>query len=249
MTEGIEKILECPICLEQIKNPKMLPCQHSFCLKNCLQNLVDDFAFNQVMCPMCRGVYDVPLNGVFGFPNNYILQSLLEKQLEINESKNFNSNQAPLLVIEPQHKLKFVGPFTTPVATVMTLKNPSDRKICFKIKTSAPKCYYVKPNVGLIGAGKEVQIAVILQPFEYDTKEKNHHKFMVQSMFAPEYMDPNPDRYALRYSVWKNTDGNQVMDSMLKCVSVMPNNIPECLTQFGNFIFAFIIILILLHYF
>ena len=41
MAEGIEKILECPICLEQIKNPKMLPCQHSFCLKNCLENLVD----------------------------------------------------------------------------------------------------------------------------------------------------------------------------------------------------------------
>ena len=29
-------------------------------------------------------------------------------------------------------------------------------------------------------------IAVMLQPFEYDPKEKSKHKFMVQTMFAPE---------------------------------------------------------------
>ena len=28
--------------------------------------------------------------------------------------------------------------------------------------------------------------SVSLQPFEYDPLEKNKHKFMVQSMFAPE---------------------------------------------------------------
>ena len=29
-------------------------------------------------------------------------------------------------------------------------------------------------------------ILVMLQPFEYDPSEKNKHKFMVQSMFAPD---------------------------------------------------------------
>ena len=78
MAEGMEKILECPICLEQIKNPKMLPCQHSFCLKNCLENLMDDSTKDQLTCPMCRVVYDVPINGVTGFPNNYILHFIGE---------------------------------------------------------------------------------------------------------------------------------------------------------------------------
>ena len=32
----------------------------------------------------------------------------------------------------------------------------------------------------------EIAIAVSLQPFEYDPAEKNKHKFMVQSMFAPD---------------------------------------------------------------
>ena len=29
-------------------------------------------------------------------------------------------------------------------------------------------------------------VIVMLQPFEYDPKEKSKHKFMVQTMFAPE---------------------------------------------------------------
>lgn len=122
-----------------------------------------------------------------------------------------------VLVIEPQHELTFVGPFTLAVSAVMTLKNPSDRKVCFKIKTTAPKRYCVKPNSGVIDPKETVTIAVSLQPFDYDPQEKNRHKFMVQSMFAPEG-EINPD------TLWKETDGSQLMDSKLKCVFVMPEN-------------------------
>lgn len=33
---SVDEILECPICLERLKRPKMLPCQHTFCL-SCLE--------------------------------------------------------------------------------------------------------------------------------------------------------------------------------------------------------------------
>ena len=101
MAEGIEKILECPICLEQIKNPKMLPCQHSFCLKNCLENLVDGSSSTKnpvLICPLCREIFDVPINGVSGFPNNYILQNLLEKQIDTitqNQTKIIRMSKVP----------------------------------------------------------------------------------------------------------------------------------------------------------
>lgn len=127
------------------------------------------------------------------------------------------AKQDQVLIIEPQHELAFVGPFTTAVSAVMTLRNPSDRKVCFKIKTTAPKRYCVKPNSGVIDAKQAVQVAVSLQPFEYDPNEKNRHKFMVQAMFAPEG-EINPD------TLWKETDGSQLMDSKLKCVFVMPEN-------------------------
>jgi len=127
------------------------------------------------------------------------------------------AKQDQVLIIEPQHELAFVGPFTTAVSAVMTLRNPSDRKVCFKIKTTAPKRYCVKPNSGVIDPKQAVQVAVSLQPFEYDPNEKNRHKFMVQAMFAPEG-EINPD------TLWKETDGSQLMDSKLKCVFVMPEN-------------------------
>ena len=44
----------------------------------------------------------------------------------------------------------------------------------------------MKPNSGVVDPNTEVAIAVSLHPFEYAPAEKNKHKFMVQSMFAPD---------------------------------------------------------------
>ena len=51
------------------------------------------------------------------------------------------------------------GPFSQPVSSVMYLTNPSDRKVCFKIKTTAPKKYCVKPNSGVIDPDEKVKIS------------------------------------------------------------------------------------------
>lgn len=120
-----------------------------------------------------------------------------------------------VLKIKPPNELSFVGPFTQPVSSVMYLSNPSDRKVCFKIKTTAPKKYCVKPNSGVIDPDESVKISVSLQPFEYDPQDKNKHKFMVQSMYAPE-------GEIYQEQLWKEVDSSQLMDSKLKCVFVVP---------------------------
>jgi hypothetical protein len=53
----------------------------------------------------------------------------------------------------------FLGPFTQPVTSHMSLKNPTDKKILFKIKTTAPKKYCVRPNCGAIDPKSSVEIA------------------------------------------------------------------------------------------
>ncbi|XP_045431032.1 vesicle-associated membrane protein-associated protein B/C isoform X2 [Pipistrellus kuhlii] len=90
-----------------------------------------------------------------------------------------------VLSLEPQHELKFRGPFTDVVTTNLKLGNPTDRNVCFKVKTTAPRRYCVRPNSGIIDAGAAINVSVMLQPFDYDPNEKSKHKFMVQSMFAP----------------------------------------------------------------
>jgi hypothetical protein len=136
------------------------------------------------------------------------------------------SKPEQILQIDPPTELTFVGPFTTAVSSTMTLRNPSERKVCFKIKTTAPKRYCVKPNSGVIDPKQTVQIAVSLQPFEYEPQEKNRHKFMVQAMYAPDG-EINQD------TLWKETDGSQMMDSKLKCVFVMPEDSSNSQTSNG----------------
>ncbi|KAK2822683.1 hypothetical protein Q5P01_022748 [Channa striata] len=121
-----------------------------------------------------------------------------------------------ILVLDPPADLKFKGPFTDVVTTTLKLKNPSDRRVCFKVKTTAPRRYCVRPNSGVIEAGASVNISVMLQPFDYDPNEKSKHKFMVQTIFAP----PNvTDMDAL----WKDAKPDDLMDSKLRCVFELPS--------------------------
>jgi len=120
-----------------------------------------------------------------------------------------------LLTIDPAIELKFKGPFTQPVTSHMSLKNPTDKKILFKIKTTAPKKYCVRPNCGTIDPKSSVEIAICLQPFVFDPNEKNKHKFMVQSLVAPEG-EINAEQ------LWKDIPSEQVMDAKLRCTFEMP---------------------------
>ncbi|XP_008316273.1 vesicle-associated membrane protein-associated protein B/C isoform X2 [Cynoglossus semilaevis] len=122
-----------------------------------------------------------------------------------------------VLVLEPQHELKFRGPFTDVVTAILKLTNPTDRNVCFKVKTTAPRRYCVRPNSGIIDAGSSVNVSVMLQPFDYDPNEKSKHKFMVQSILAP-YMTDTTDMEG----VWKEAKPEDLMDSKLRCAFEMP---------------------------
>ncbi|XP_032289223.1 vesicle-associated membrane protein-associated protein B isoform X1 [Drosophila virilis] len=130
-------------------------------------------------------------------------------------------NKAPQfevpLTIEPEHELRFIGPFNRPVVTIMTLKNNSAMTLVFKIKTTAPKRYCVRPNIGKIAPYRSTQVEICLQPFMYDQQEKNKHKFMVQSVLAPQDADLTDLN-----KLWRELEPDQLMDAKLKCVFEMP---------------------------
>lgn len=126
------------------------------------------------------------------------------------------SKPEQVLQIEPHNELRFRGPFNTPVTSYMKLTNPSDKKVMFKIKTTAPKKYCVRPNSGTLEPNTSTEIAICLQPFLFDPAEKNKHKFMVQTVYAPDSGEINFDR------LWKEISADQLMDSKLKCVFEWP---------------------------
>ena len=73
----LEQLLTCAICLDRYRNPKLLPCHHTYCQEPCLDGLVD-YARRQIKCPECRAEHRIPYNGVQTFPTNVTLVRFLE---------------------------------------------------------------------------------------------------------------------------------------------------------------------------
>uniref|UniRef100_A0A7E4W0J1 RING-type domain-containing protein n=1 Tax=Panagrellus redivivus TaxID=6233 RepID=A0A7E4W0J1_PANRE len=81
--EKIEQLLTCAICLDRYKQPKLLPCHHSFCLP-CLESYADSVHRN-LKCPECRAEHAIPYDGVKSFQTNYTLTGFLDIHLEATD--------------------------------------------------------------------------------------------------------------------------------------------------------------------
>ena len=66
--------LTCPVCYELFKNPKYLPCYHSYC-EGCLEKMQVQ---SKIICPECRKEAKVPAGGVKELPNNFFINHLVD---------------------------------------------------------------------------------------------------------------------------------------------------------------------------
>lgn len=69
---------------------------------------------------------------------------------------------------------------SSPKATLDITNTQNDSNVAYKIKTTAPKLFVVKPIQGILGPGRTVQIEIQLQMKELSSNnEITKHKFMV----------------------------------------------------------------------
>ncbi|KAI0982638.1 hypothetical protein GJ496_000203 [Pomphorhynchus laevis] len=88
--ECFQLLLRCPICLEQYNDPRMLPCQHSFCLQ-CLEN-VSDTRWGR--CPVCRRLFRVPFCGGIGALDvNRTIVGLMESCKQQQQKRNCKQSE------------------------------------------------------------------------------------------------------------------------------------------------------------
>ncbi|CAI6338170.1 unnamed protein product [Periconia digitata] len=89
------------------------------------------------------------------------------------------------VVLEPA-ELGFKRPFQHEVTQNLRLRNPHSDPVAFKVKTTAPKQYCVRPNSGRIDPGQSVEVQILLQAMKEDPPPdaKCRDKFLVQSVLV-----------------------------------------------------------------
>ena len=78
---NLKKEAECPLCLETVKDPKTLPCLHSFCLL-CIDKHAG-YAKRKleatIKCPVCQACFQIPEGDTFsGLPTSFHLNRLVD---------------------------------------------------------------------------------------------------------------------------------------------------------------------------
>ncbi|QSS63725.1 MSP domain-containing protein [Histoplasma capsulatum] len=83
----------------------------------------------------------------------------------------------------PARLMRVTRPFNREVSQTLTIENNNDEPVAFKVKTTAPKSYCVRPNSGRIGAGERIDVQVLLQAMKDDKSVgASKDKFLVQSV-------------------------------------------------------------------
>ncbi|CAG8601086.1 4252_t:CDS:2, partial [Acaulospora colombiana] len=115
---------------------------------------------------------------------------------------------------------------------ILIVRNPNLQPVAFKVKTTAPKQYCVRPNSGRIEANQSVEVQVILQPMKEDPPPdfKCKDKFLVQSVAI------TPERETLSLQeLWSTIEKeakNSIKENKIRCVYLPPvtpvgNNLPS----------------------
>src|SRR6218665_1665470 len=88
--QQLREITECPICMSAFKDPRMLPCIHSFCFE-CLKRTAEAAEKkpgDRMPCPVCRKNFFIPADGVNGLQKNFFMENLLEFKITLQFSAN-----------------------------------------------------------------------------------------------------------------------------------------------------------------
>jgi len=118
------------------------------------------------------------------------------------------------LQLSPSSAITFQGDFTAKVSKAnLTLFNPTSTTVAYKVKTTAPRRYCVRPNSGKIISNDQATVNIMLQPSQ-NNEDLNKHKFMVQTIEVAD--DHNLEANSVE-DLFKNTPTSEVTSKKLIC--------------------------------
>ncbi|MED6121688.1 hypothetical protein PIB30_032457 [Stylosanthes scabra] len=130
-----------------------------------------------------------------------------------------------LLQIEPPH-LTFVFELKKQSSCLVHLSNNASHHVAFKIKTTSPKKYCVRPTIGVINPHASCDFTVTMQPQrsappDFQCKDK----FLIQSTIVP--VGTTPDQISSQF--FSKETSNYVEEKKLRVVLISPPSSPVLL--------------------
>lgn len=135
--------------------------------------------------------------------------------------------------LDPQ-ELGFRRPFNHEVTETLKLRNPHQDPVAFKVKTTAPKQYCVRPNSGRIEPGGHVEVQVLLQAMKEDPPPdaKCRDKFLVQSVLVTADKE-----FANVTAIWQNvekTAKSSIQERKIRVNFLAPSGASQAVNGVGS---------------
>jgi hypothetical protein len=132
-------------------------------------------------------------------------------------------NTGELLSIQPE-ELQFPFELKKQISCAMQLTNKTNNYVAFKVKTTNPKKYCVRPNTGIVLPNSTCDVVVTMQaqkeaPPDMQCKDK----FLLQSAVA----SPGATTKDITTEMFNKESGNQIEECKLKVTYVSPPQPPS----------------------
>ncbi|KAF9173726.1 phosphatidylinositol-binding protein scs2 [Mortierella sp. AD011] len=124
--------------------------------------------------------------------------------------------------LDPSNQLSFRRPLTEAIKETLTIRNPTQLPIAFKVKTTAPKQYCVRPNSGRVEPGRELEVQVQMQAMKEDPPAdfKCKDKFLVQSIAITAEREQLPP--AELWPTIEQEAKDQIREKKIRCAFLPP---------------------------
>jgi len=128
-----------------------------------------------------------------------------------------------LLQINPS-ELKFRFELRKQVPTNLRFYNPGTEHVAFKVKTTTPKKYIVRPNTGTVAPGGTTEVIVIMQALKETPPDLTacKDKFQVLSAVVPSEGGAAPNPTAADFTALFGKDSASLCQTKLKVSYVQP---------------------------
>ncbi|KAK8718394.1 hypothetical protein V6N13_045629 [Hibiscus sabdariffa] len=123
-------------------------------------------------------------------------------------------------------ELKFPFELRRQSSCSMQLTNKTEKYVAFKVKTTNPKKYCVRPNSGVVLPGSSCNVTVTMQAQKEAPPEPCRDKFLIQSVIAPDG-STNKD---ITPEMFHKEDGRVVKEFKMRVIYIPanpPSPVPE----------------------